>query len=330
MVKSSDDVGVAFVGAGSVTQSGHSQAVRRCEGAALVGVFDPEVETAEQVAQEHGARTYGSLDELLADDAVHAVVVAAPTAHQFDSTVACLRAGKHVLIEKPVCERVEEIDELIALAEERGLVAMPAHNFIYQATLAKGREMARSGQLGTIGSAWVVFNLFHSEETASRYVGVMRQMGWHLVYSLLYLLGRPKRVMAASTCLHYEELTREDQVMLVCEMPDGALANLWASFVGNDPTSDPWTMIWKVLGTHGGFTYSWNEAVFQDPAGAAWGVPALLDGFAGEVDAFVREVRGEGPASISTIGDARDTMRVLEAAERSIAHDGAFQEVDYS
>jgi hypothetical protein len=46
----------------------------------------------------------------------------------------------------------------------------------------------------------------------------------------------------------------DDRAMLTCEMPSGALANLWISFAASDRTSDPWTVVYKILGTNGGAT----------------------------------------------------------------------------
>ena len=74
----------------------------------------------------------------------------------------------------------------------------------------------------------------------------------------------------------------EDQASLMCQMPNGAIANLWCSFAMNDPTNDPWSVLYKVLGTNGGFCYSWNEVQYEDNRGPAWGLPCYEDGFAGE------------------------------------------------
>lgn len=325
-----EPLGIAFVGAGNVTSGPYDQAVARCDAARLVAVYDPETERARDLAQRHGADAVDSLEELLADPRVGAVVVGAPTAHQAPIALACLEAGKHVLIEKPVSETAEQIDAMIAAADARGLVAMPAHNFIHQATLAKARAAVEQGRFGTLASVWVLYNVFHPEEVAARYVGVLRQIGTHLAYSLLYLVGRPLTVAATAGSAHYEQLQLEDQVMLTCELPDGALANLWASFAASDPTSDPWTVVYKLLGTKGGLTYSWNEAQFEDDRGPAWGIPSYMDGFATELDFFVREAIGAGRPPRSTLQDARDALHILEAAERSLAADGARQTIDYS
>lgn len=323
-------VRLAFAGAGNVTSGPYHHAVMRCDAAELVGVFDPDMAAAGRLADMHGAHAYPDLDALLADDRVDGVVVGTPNHLHMEVADACLRAGKHVLIEKPVAQQVEEIDALNELATARGLIAMPAHNFIYQPTLEKARSWIAEGRLGTMASTWVLYNLFHPEEVAARYPGVLRQIGVHLSYSLLYLQGRPVRVSATSSRVHYDELQQEDQVMLVCHMADGSIANLWASFAASDPTSDPWTVVFKGLGSKGGFTYSWNEAEFQDDGGPAWGTPSYMDGFAAELDFFCREAIGRGTIPRSTLTEARDCVRIIEAAERSIAADSRLETIDYS
>lgn len=330
MQETSKPTRLAFAGAGNVTSGPYSQAVLHADWATLIGVYDPDTAASSKLADAHGARAFASLDDLLNDAEVEAVVVGTPNSTHYDVATACLRAGKHVLIEKPVGQTVDEIDGIRALANERGLVAMPAHNFIYQATLEKARTWISDGRLGTMASTWVLYNLFHPEDVAARYPGVLRQIGVHLSYSLLYLHGRPVRVSATSTRVHYESLDQEDQIMLVCQMADGSIANLWASFAASDPTSDPWTVVFKGLGSKGGFSYTWNEAQFEDDGGPAWGVPSYMDGFASELEFFCREAVLNGRTPRSTLAESRDCVRIIEAAERSLAADSRAELVDYS
>jgi len=63
--------------------------------------------------------------------------------------------------------------------------------------------------------------------------------------SRLFLLGRPKQVMTAVSSLHYTRLTCEDQASIVCQMPGGAIANIWCSRAADDPTSGPWSLIYN-------------------------------------------------------------------------------------
>src|SRR3954449_3439739 len=89
-------------------------------------------------------------DRVLADPEVDAVVVATPTTTHFALTAAALRAGKHVLVEKPIATRVEEADELCELARAGGRVLMVGHVFLFNAAIRRVKEYLDQGKLGQI------------------------------------------------------------------------------------------------------------------------------------------------------------------------------------
>lgn len=310
-------IGVGFVGAGLVAEM-HGRGVLANHQAELIGVYDPNSSNARAIAKKFGGVAFQSLEDLLSNDRVKAVHVITPPEHHVKVALACLKARKHVLIEKPVALSVADIRRLERAAREAERVCMPAHNYIYAPPIKRAKFLIESGKLGKISSLWVIYNVFTPENVAVKYGGVLRAICTHHAYSLLYLLGRPNRVMATTSSVHYQKLTCEDQAMLVCEMPGGAIANLWCSFAANDPTSDPWTVVYKVLGTSGGTTYSWNEAQFEDNRGPAWGLPCYEDGFANEIDHFINRCILGGELPLSTLADAADALRIIEAAERSI------------
>jgi predicted dehydrogenase len=309
-------VGVAFVGAGIVAEM-HGRGVSASTSARFVGVYDPDADKAAVLARRFGGRHYASLKELLADPDVRGVHILTPLEQHVSTAIEAMRAGKDVLVEKPVAASREDIRALQKVAREQGRVCMPAHNYIYVPSLRRAKRLIESGKLGQIASLWVLYNIFHTEEIASIYGGVLRAVCTHHAYSLLYLLGRPKRVSCMTSRVHYERLTSEDQAMITCEMENGAIANLWCSFAANDPTNDPWTVIYKVLGTRGGLNYSWNEAQFLDDGGPAWGLPCYEEGFIEEIDFFINECILAGKAPLSTLDDAVDALAMLEAAERA-------------
>jgi len=185
-------------------------------------------------------------------------------------------------------------------------------------SIQRAKRLLDKGSLGAIASFWFVYNIYHSEKVASRYGGVFRAVCSHPAYSLLYLLGCPRRVMAAASTVHYKKLTCEDQVMMVCEMPGGTLANLWCSFAANDLSNDPWTVVFKLLGERGGLTFSWSEAQFMDDRAPGWGFPCYEEGFANEIDHFIARCILKGEPPLSSLDDALDALRFIEAAERSV------------
>jgi predicted dehydrogenase len=206
---------------------------------------------------------------------------------------------------------------------------MPAHNYIYNPALARAKRLIENGKLGKISSLWILYNIYHAEEVAARYGGVLRAVCVHHAYSLLYLLGRPRRLMAVVSRVHYKRLKCEDQAMIVCEMPGGAVANLWCCFAAKDLTSDPWTVVYKVLGTAGGLAYSWNEAQFEDDRGPGWGLPCYEEGFRNEIDHFISQCILREKAPLSTLANAVDALRIIEAAERSYRRRSTMETVHY-
>jgi predicted dehydrogenase len=118
----------------------HALKVAASERAALAGVFDPDAERAKTVGREFDAPAL-DLDALLA--ASDALVIAAPAEAHHALAAAALRAGKHVLVEKPIAATLAQADELVALSAERGLVLQVGHLERFSAAFA-----AMEGRLG--------------------------------------------------------------------------------------------------------------------------------------------------------------------------------------
>ncbi|MBV8814362.1 MAG: Gfo/Idh/MocA family oxidoreductase [Verrucomicrobia bacterium] len=325
----SKPISLGLIGTGIVAAGPYRKALERSTAVKAGGLFDPDAAKASALAEALEVRAYPDLDALLSDASIDAVAVLSPNHLHVDIALRSLRAGKHVLVEKPVAETVEEIEQLEAAAQRAGKVCMPAHNYIYNPSLIRAKRLIGEGRLGTVASGWILYNIFHPEEIACHYGGVLREVCVHHAYSLLFLLGKPAKVSAQLSRVHYHELTCEDQAMLTCTMPGGALVHLWASFAASDPTSDPWTVVYKILGTNGGIAYTWDDARYDDTGGPAWGIPNYLDGFYQELEFFVTQAIRNGETPLSTLADARDAIRIIEAAESSVAKAGTSVEVHY-
>lgn len=322
------EVRVAFIGAGTVAEM-HGRGVAALPNVHLAGAYDAAPEKSKLITTCFGGRVFDTLEQLLSDPAIEAVHVLTPVQHHISHAVAALRAGKHVLLEKPVAQSHEEIALLKAEAAKAGRICMPAHNYIYAPSVRRAKRLIESGKLGSIASLWIIYNILHYEQAAATYGGVLRAVCTHHAYSVLYLLGRPRRVMAAASRVRNKNPGAEEQAMIVCEMENGAVANLWSSFAVNDPTNDPWAVIYKVLGTNGGVSYSWNEAQFNDQGGPAWGMPCYEESFMAEIDYFINRCLQAGELPLSTLDDAADALSILTAAERFIAKTGALETISY-
>jgi predicted dehydrogenase len=113
------------IGVGHLGQH-HARLYASLPGAQLIGVADQSVERAQMVADRHGARVFRTVDELLPH--VDVVSVAVPTSSHYAVAKACLQAGKHVLIEKPIAVTPGEAQELVQLAKQRGCCVQVGHS----------------------------------------------------------------------------------------------------------------------------------------------------------------------------------------------------------
>jgi predicted dehydrogenase len=314
----SDTVGIGFIGAGDISIL-HDKAVKRCPGAKLVGLWNRSQDRARQRAAEFGCKTYETPAALVADPNVHAVFVLTNLETHLEYTRLALTAGKHVLVEKPVGGSVAEIEEMKSLAEAKKLVCMPGHNYIYEAGMARSRDLIDTGDLGRLVSCYAMYNIHHPEEVASRYPGVVRQILTHNSYILLYLMGKPKRLFAMKACLHYKQYKEEDIAMVQLEMESGALAHLCASFAADDHAADPWTVMVKVIGTGGSTRYSYRDHVEIKPGLVhSQTYTAYAGSVMNEVRYFIENCVRRGEQPLSTMADAVTAQKMIEACEKSI------------
>jgi predicted dehydrogenase len=117
----------------------------------LAWVCDLSSERALQaIGPRSTVRATGSLDDVLGDPEIDAVAVATPAGTHTEVVLACLDAGKHVLVEKPLATSVAEAEKLVHAAEQRGLVLMCDHTYCYTPAVRKVRELSRLGALGSI------------------------------------------------------------------------------------------------------------------------------------------------------------------------------------
>lgn len=118
-------VKAGVIGVGHLGQH-HARLYASLPGVQLVGVVDQSGDRARLIAERHGARVFGTLDELLSH--VDVVSVAVPTSAHYAVAKSCLLAGKHVLIEKPITVTSEEAHTLVQIANEKGRCLQVGHS----------------------------------------------------------------------------------------------------------------------------------------------------------------------------------------------------------
>jgi predicted dehydrogenase len=316
-------VRIAFLGCGMVAEM-HALAIERTGVAELAGVFDADPDRARRGAGLWATRAYADAGELLADETVEGVFVLTPTATHVELGTAALRAGKHVLIEKPVAAGAAELRALVAEAGAAGTVCMPGHNYAYVPELDRIVRLVRRGSLGEVRLLSIVFAIAHDEHVAERYDGVMRLVMPHHAYLAHRLMGVPASVQAGVTEPGWERLRREDQCWVALDYPPRATGLLFASLGVDDQSADPWTFVVKVLGTEGSASATWRTGVWKSGAGSmSTAFAPYEEAYERQLEAFCRAVRGEPAAVLSTLDDAVGAERILAAAEAAVRARGA-------
>lgn len=128
---------IGIIGAGGIFRSLHQPYYQMTHRAQIVAVSDVREEAARDVAAVFGAEAYTDYRDLLARDDVDAVDICTHPKPHCEMTLAAARAGKHVLVEKPMCRTVAEADAMIAACKEAGVVLQVAYMLRFNPTHQK-------------------------------------------------------------------------------------------------------------------------------------------------------------------------------------------------
>ncbi len=173
------------------------------------------------------ARVTGDFDELLASDDVEAVVIATPVPTHYPLAKAALEAGKHVFVEKPPAMRAAEMEELIGLAEARGLVLMPGHLLLYHPGAQKLKELVDEGELGDV---LVVYGNRQNLGKIRKDENALWSLGVHDLSVILYLI-QEEIVEAAAHGHAFLNEGVEDVVFCYLRFASGKIAHMHLSWL---------------------------------------------------------------------------------------------------
>jgi predicted dehydrogenase len=196
--------------------------------AELSWLCDASEALREEFSRRHpNARITGDFDELLAADDVDAVVIATPVPTHYPLARAALEAGKHVFVEKPPAMRVAEMEELMGLAEARGLVLMPGHLLLYHPGVQKLKELVDDGELGEV---LVVYGNRQNLGKIRKDENALWSLGVHDLSVILYLIGEEIAAAAAHGDAFLNEGV-EDVVFCYLRFASGKIAHMHLSWL---------------------------------------------------------------------------------------------------
>ncbi len=332
--------GVGLTGYGAIARA-HAASIAATPGLSLAGVCDISDERRKLAGSEWSVRTHARAEEMLEDPDVGLVVVGTPPSVHFDSVMAALRAGKHVVCEKPFAIRVEEVDRMIDAASAGNRVLTVYQSRRWDPDYLALRDVVRSGQIGDafymesfIGGYDHPCDFWHSDEAISG--GMIYDWGSHYFDWILQLM--PDTVRSISAHAHklvWHDVTNSDQVRVDLTFAGGAQATFLQSDIASVRKPK-----WYVLGTRGAVVGDWQaEAV---PADFPARVKVLRPGDGGSHEELLQLSPRDDNGFYSNLADhlawdeplavtpheARRTVAVMETATQSIKRGGTQIEVE--
>ena len=196
------EIGVGVIGFGLATKVFHAPFVSAVPGLKLAAIVQ---RSGDEAARAYpAARIARSAGELLKDDAVKVVVVATPNDTHVPLAKQALRAGKHVVIDKPFAPSSAEADELIELAKANGVLVMPFHNRRWDGDFMTLKKLLAEGSLGRVVTVESHFDRYRPllrdntwKDTAGDAQGLLMDLGPHLVDQAIALYGMPATITAS-------------------------------------------------------------------------------------------------------------------------------------
>ena len=264
-----DPIRYAVVGLGRAGWNIHISQLRGRADARIVAVADPVEERRSEAAAEFTCQTYPTLAKLLKQDDVEVVIIATPSAQHASETKKALRAGRHVVLEKPMATSVAEADGIIKVVNETGRQLFIHQNYRFFPEFRHLKDVVESKLIGDLFHIrfWMCgFNRRNDWQTlAKNGGGLLNNHTVHFLDQVLQLLpGKVTQVMS-----HLRQIASagdvEDHVKALLRTDAGATADLEVSMAENVAGPVP---KWVFCGTHGTLTHDGTRSTIRwfDPS----------------------------------------------------------------
>lgn len=230
--------GFGIIGCGMIAQF-HAKAIADLENATLAACYDMAGERAKQFGEEQGCQAYDDLDAMLADENVHVVTICSPSGAHLEPAVAAAKAGKHVIVEKPLEITLERCDAIIDACREAGVklaVIFPSRFHESSQLMKQAIDSGRFGRL-TMGDSYVKWFRTQEYYDSGQWRGTWKLDGGgalmnqaiHSVDLLTWLMGPVSEISAHTDTLAHERIEVEDTAVATLRFENGALGVIEAT-----------------------------------------------------------------------------------------------------
>ncbi len=278
---------IAFIGTGYISKI-HARAAQKLEDVELTAVVNHRPESMAAFAAEFTIpRQYATIEALLQDGDVDAIVIGTPNYLHAPQTIAALDAGVHVMVEKPMAMDAAEAETMLEASRSSGALLMVAHCWRFDSEVLWLLEQVKAGRLGKIIRTkgysvhvhWGPAGWF----TQKRYAGggALADMGIHALDTARFLLGDPRPVSVyARIGTYYKEFEVDDTGVIIVNWDNGATSTIESGWW--QPHADGPEAATQLYGTVGFGQIFPTYLEFSDVEHVAWeridpGFPPVRD-----------------------------------------------------
>ncbi|MGR3765658.1 oxidoreductase [Rossellomorea sp. NS-SX7] len=333
-------ISVGLAGYGFSGQSFHRPLLQHSKYYKIHTVMSSNKEKVQEDLE--GVNVVPTLDELLRED-IELVVITTPNHLHYDMIRQSLTAGKHVVVEKPFVTKSREGEELIQLAEEKGLLLSVFHNRRWDADFLTIQKLMENRQLGDITTYEAHFDRYRPnvkdrwKENKIEGGGVLYDLGAHLIDQALTLFGKPRWVFA--DVFSQRDPQKAEDYFQITFGYETARVGLYSRSMVLEPGPR-----YQVHGRNGSFVkYGMDRQEadlkdgldpYSDTWGKEdeeyWGTLTLMDGeeimtaklpsekgdYTQYYQGVHEAIRNNGPSPVSAV-EALDVIRIIEACKES-------------
>lgn len=313
---------IALVGSGRIAQS-YLAAFKTSDQLELVALVDTNAETLKAAVEAYPCRGYADHRAMLEKEKPDGVVVCVPPVLHPAIAEDCLNAGAHVLCEKPLAIRVEQVEAMQAAAARHGRQLMMASKFRYVKDIASARSLIQAGILGQVVhfentfSTWLDVTRRWNSDPEVAGGGVLIDNGTHSVDIARYMLGPIREVLAVHGP-QIQPIKVEDTSHLIFRNANKVVGAIDVSWSLPKEKSD----YIEVFGTEGILQIGWKTSRYRQVRSSEWVQFGTgynkQDAFEAQIRNFIGVARGLEAPLITPL-DALASVRVIEAAYQSAA-----------
>ncbi|AWB65395.1 oxidoreductase [Saccharobesus litoralis] len=239
---------IGIIGAGMIAQF-HAEAIKAMPNAELVAVYNRNLEKATAFAEQHQCQAYNDLDTFLANDDMQVVTICTPSGAHLDPGLAAAKAGKHIIVEKPIEVTTDKTDALIQACNDQGvqLIGILPRRFNQSTQILK--DAVDNGRFGQITLAEASIKWFRTQEYYDSGAwrgtwaldggGALMNQSIHTVDLLLHVMGNVTRVCAFAGLEGHKDIEVEDVLVAILQFENGARGVIQASTTCYSETGHP-------------------------------------------------------------------------------------------